>query len=109
MEMIKGDVFEEKVLKSDKPVLVDFFATWCGPCRVLTPVLSELAEKWKEELYVYQMDIDEPENRRLVQMYGVQSVPNMVFIKNGRVVDRVIGLCARSYIEKAIRKTTEAT
>lgn len=101
MEMIKGDAFEEKVLKSDKPVIVDFFATWCGPCKALTPILADLAETMKESIHVYKVDVDETENMKLIQTYGVQAVPTMLFVKNGKVVNKMMGLESRAAIAEA--------
>lgn len=102
MEIIKGSAFNEKVLKSDKPVIVDFFATWCGPCKALAPILSELAETLKGKIDVYKLDIDEPENMKLIEAYDVQAVPTMLFVKNGKVVTKMIGLESREAIAKAV-------
>lgn len=107
MEIIKGDAFEEKVLKSDKPVIVDFFATWCGPCKALSPILSDLSETMKDQIYVYKLDIDEPENIKLIQAYGVQAVPTMLFVKDGKVVNKMVGLESRAAIADAAMALTK--
>ena len=85
------DTFEEEVLKSDKPVLVDFFATWCGPCRMLSPVISKIADdpKYADKIKVGKIDVDE--NGEVAANYGVMSIPNLKIFKNGIVVDEIIG------------------
>src|SRR5574344_1216537 len=91
MEVLKvtGKNFEEEVLKSDKTVLVDFFATWCGPCKSLSPIVDEVAEE-NENLKVVKVDVDEAQD--LASKYGVMSIPTLVVIKNGEEVNRSVGL-----------------
>lgn len=101
MEIIKGDTFEEKVIKSDKPVIVDFFATWCGPCKALAPVLEDLSKTMGDKIHIYKLDIDEPENMKLIQVYGIQAVPTMLFVKDGRVVNKMVGMESRAAIAEA--------
>ena len=83
MEQIKEEQFEEKVLKSQKPVLVDFFATWCGPCRMLTPILEQIAEE-HDEFEIYKIDVDEAEN--LSRQFGIMSIPTLHGFKHGECV-----------------------
>lgn len=80
---------KENVLKSGKVVLVDFFATWCGPCRMLAPELEKVEEAVKEFAEIVKVDVDE--NRNLAKEYGVMSVPTLVVIKDGEEVERVVG------------------
>lgn len=85
--------FEKKVLKNDKLVLVDFWAQWCPPCRMMAPVLEKLAEQYGDSLDVVKIDIEASENnRRLAGEYGVQGIPNMQIFKAGEVVKEVIGM-----------------
>ena len=81
--------FEDEVLKNEKPVLVDFWATWCGPCRMIAPIIDQLANEYDGRAVVGKVDVDEePE---LARRYGVMSIPTLVVIKNGEVVNKVIG------------------
>lgn len=81
--------FRDEILKNGKLVLVDFFATWCGPCRMLAPELEKVAEAVKEFAEVVKIDVDE--SRNLAKEYGVMSIPTLVVMKDGEEVDRVVG------------------
>jgi len=85
---ITRDNFEAEVMKSDKPVLVDFFATWCGPCRMVAPVLEEIAEE-NEHIKVVKIDVDQEPG--LAQKFGVTSIPLLVVMKDGQVVNQSLG------------------
>ena len=85
---ITRENFEAEVLKSDKPVLVDFFATWCGPCRMVAPVLEEIAEE-NENIKVVKIDVDQEPG--LAQQFGVTSIPLLVVMKDGQVVNQSLG------------------
>ena len=81
--------FEEEVLKSEKPVLVDFWATWCGPCRMLAPVIEQIAEEKADTLKVGKLNVDDvPE---LAQQFGVMSIPTLILFKNGEAVKQTVG------------------
>ena len=88
--------FEELVLNSDKPVLVDFWATWCGPCRAIAPIIEELAGEFGENGVVGKLDVDN--NQMVAQKYKVMSIPTLLFFKDGEVGDRQVGLVPKSVI-----------
>ena len=93
--------FEEEVLKSEKPVLVDFWASWCGPCRMMSPVIDEIAEEMGETVKVYKINIDEEKN--LAVKYNVMSSPTFIVLKNGKEVGRTIGVQDKSEITKMLK------
>ena len=88
-QMINLDKFDEVVLKSDKPVLVDFFAEWCGPCKMAAPVLDKLAEDYKDKAGIVKVDVDQ--NQELAQKYSVMSIPTVILFNGGEEKDRKIG------------------
>lgn len=94
--------FEEKVLKSSLPALVDFWAPWCGPCRVVSPAVEELATDYDGRLYVAQCNVDE--NPSIPSKYGIRGIPTLIVFKNGQEVDRVVGAVPKAKIEEFINK-----
>jgi thioredoxin 1 len=97
---ITDDQFEEKVLKSDKPVMVDFYADWCGPCKLAAPILDELSETEKDVVTILKLNVDE--NHEATQKYGVMSIPTIIMYKNGEEVDRLVGFSGRAGYEDMI-------
>ena len=92
--------FDEVVLKSDKPVLVDFWATWCGPCRMLGPVIEELATEYEGRVVVGKVDVDN--NQEFAAKYGVRNIPTVLVFKNGEVVGRQVGVAPKKIYTDAL-------
>ena len=92
--------FEEVVLKSDKPVLVDFWATWCGPCRMLGPVIEEIANEYEGRVVVGKVDVDS--NQDYAAKYGVRNIPTVLVFQNGEVVGRQVGVAPKNTYTEAL-------
>ncbi len=93
---ISSENYEEEVLKADKPVIIDFYADWCGPCRMMSPIIDEIAEEKKDCIKVGKVNVDE--NQDLAMKYGVMSIPTIVIIKNGKVERTFVGVREKSEI-----------
>ena len=98
---LKDSTFDQEVLKSDTPVLVDFWAVWCGPCKAIAPVVDELATRYKGKLKVGKMDVDD--QQAIAQQYGIRSIPTLLVFKGGRVVDTIIG-ADKARLEESVKK-----
>ena len=94
MEIINDNNFESEVLKSSKPVLVDFFATWCGPCRQMLPIVTELSSEMAEKIKIVKMDVDE--SPKTASDLGIQSIPTLIIFKDGKVLEQRSGAMPKS-------------
>lgn len=98
--IVNANNFDEEVLKAKTPVLVDFWATWCGPCRMLAPTVSAVAEKYAGKVKVCKVDIDE--NIPLAEKYGIEVIPTLIVFENGAEKARNVGLTTQAEIEKML-------
>ncbi len=94
--------FEQEILNSGKPAMIDFWAVWCGPCRMIEPIIEELAEKYKDKAVIGKMNVDE--NYNVPVQYGIRAIPTILFFKDGEVVDRVVGVVPAAVLEEKLKK-----
>jgi len=99
---ITDDSFESEVLQSDTPVIVDFWATWCGPCKMIAPILEELADEYGDKLKVTKLDVDS--NAQTPGKYNIMSIPSLLVFKNGEVVDQIIGAVPKAQLTDRLQK-----
>ena len=97
---ITDQSFQETVLNSDKPVLVDFWAVWCGPCRMLGPIIEEVANDFEGKAIVGKVDVDN--NQQVSVDYGIRNIPTVLIFKNGEVVDKIVGVASKEVIAEKL-------
>lgn len=92
----------EEVLASGKPVVIDFWAEWCGPCRMIAPIVDELATEYGDKVVIGKCDVEE--NDDITVKYGVRNIPTILFLKNGELVDKQVGACSKDALKEKIEK-----
>ena len=97
VKSIKENEFESEVINSDKPVVIDFWAEWCGPCKEIAPILDEIADEMKDKIKVVKINIDE--NPNIPNKYGIQSIPTMIIFKKGEPISTKIGTAIKSEVK----------
>src|SRR3990167_5974453 len=94
--------FKKEVLESDLPVLVDFWAAWCGPCKMIAPMLEELAKEYAKKMKIGKLDVDE--NSNIPSQYGIMSIPTLMFFKKGKVIEQLVGALGRAELKRKIEE-----
>lgn len=100
-EILTNENFEEKVIKEKKPVLVDFFASWCGPCQVMGPIIDELSEEMGDKAGVYKVDVDQ--SSELANRYQVMSIPTIIVFKDGKISKQFSGISSKESLSDALK------
>ena len=108
--VVTDDTFQQQVLQSDKPVMVDFWAPWCGPCRAVAPILEDLADEYEGKVVVAKVNTDE--SQRYASEFGITGIPTMILFKNGEAVETIVGARPKSFykghLENLVKETVAA-
>ncbi len=99
---VTDEDFEAEILKSEKPVLVDFWAAWCGPCKAIAPTIEALAKEYAGQIRVAKLDVDN--NPKSAMKFGIKAIPTMIMFKDGEVSDQITGAVGKAQLEEAIKK-----
>ncbi|MGB6094489.1 MAG: thioredoxin [Moheibacter sp.] len=98
---VTDSTFTKEVLESGKPAMVDFWATWCGPCRMVAPTVEELSNEYGEQVVIAKVDVDN--NQEVAAEFGIRNIPTLLFFKDGKVVDKVVGVAPKSQLEQKLK------
>lgn len=101
---INKETFQKEVLESKTPVLVDFWASWCGPCMMMAPILDELSKELENKVKITKLDIENPANKDLAMQYGIMSIPNMKLFKDGKVIQDFVGSRPKEEFKRDLEK-----
>ncbi|MDR2057630.1 MAG: thioredoxin [Dysgonamonadaceae bacterium] len=101
MANVITDANFNELVKGDKPVVVDFWAEWCGPCRMISPFVEELAKEYEGKVFIGKMNVDE--NEEIPAEFGIRNIPSILFFKEGKLVDKVIGAASKDALEEKIK------
>ncbi|MCM8800392.1 MAG: thioredoxin [Candidatus Omnitrophica bacterium] len=99
---INDNNFKKEVLESEFPVLVDFWASWCMPCKIIAPIIEELSKEYEGKIKVCKLNVDE--NTRTATAYGIMSIPTLIFFKNGQIMKQVVGVLSKAELKKNIEE-----
>ena len=107
LQPVTDETFEEEVLKSDKPVLVDFWAAWCAPCRTLTPIVDEVAQEFSDQAKVFNLNVDE--NSETSAKYNIKGIPTLLLFNGGKIQDQIVGATSKDNISRMIQGQLQET
>jgi thioredoxin 1 len=101
---IKEDLLKESIKNSEKPILIDFYATWCGPCKISDPLVKEISEKYSDSIEFYKVNVDI--NPELIDEYGIRNIPTFILLEGGKIKNKLVGMVNREKLENLISEYT---